>query len=93
MATKTYDWSDPCQRVLALREIIQQFYTGQRVASVSFNSGDGAGQTATFKSADLSDIKEALREAETECAAANGAMPSRRCIRSGYALHRPLSRR
>lgn len=81
--TDTVDWSDSCAVAKALREAKYKLAAGASVASVRFKSGD-VEREIRFSAPNMSELTQALREAEAECAAQDGGSARRFAIGSGY---------
>lgn len=70
-------WDNPCEVVKALKEAYYQLSSGNKAASVSYQSM-GVIRSTTYSIGDLSELKQAMTMAEAECAALQGRTPTRR---------------
>jgi GH24 family phage-related lysozyme (muramidase) len=80
-----YDLSTPEGNLAYWTDALRQFATGKTVASVSFNSGNGTSQTATYSRGDMPTILTQVRIWQAAVDKANGLTPQRHAIGSGFA--------
>jgi hypothetical protein len=71
------NWDDPCQVAQALKQAYYQLTSGNKVASITYQSM-GVTRTTSFSVGNLRELKQAMTQAEADCAVLQGKTPVRR---------------
>jgi hypothetical protein len=71
------NWDDPCAVVPVLKRAYYQLTSGNKVASITYQTM-GVTRTMMYSVGDLGELKQALTQAQAECAEAQGKVPVRR---------------
>ncbi len=64
--------TDPCGRLLSLREIRDQIMTGQAVSEAEFEQGNGTRRRVKYSAANLDLLNREIIAASDACAAQSG---------------------
>lgn len=80
----TLNDADPCGTAAALRQALADLVTGGKEQTVTFKGGpNGVEKSVTYAKADLTGLRELIRDYETKCAASSGGRPRRFAMRAG----------
>jgi hypothetical protein len=71
------DWTDPCEVLPRLKAAYHRLLAGEAVASIAYTSM-GVNRQVTFSRTDIGELRQAITQAEAECAGETGQPVRRR---------------